>query len=94
MKIVHLDLKGAAPKLLYLEQIFSLLHTLGVHGVLMEYEDMFPFEGDLEVLRSTYAYSSADIEKIQDFVDRNQLEIIPLVQTFGHMEFVLKHDKY
>lgn len=37
-------------------QVFPLLSQLGANGVLMEYEDMFPFKGELEILRSPYAY--------------------------------------
>ncbi|KAG8145421.1 putative Hexosaminidase D-like protein, partial [Naja naja] len=66
MRLVHLDLKGAAPKVSYLEQ------------------------GELEILRSPYAYSEEDIMKIQELAGLNKLEIIPLVQTFGHVE----HEKY
>ncbi|XP_038618911.1 uncharacterized protein LOC119942282 [Tachyglossus aculeatus] len=58
-RLVHLDLKGAAPKISYLEQLFPLLSQLGATGVLVEYEDMFPFQGDLGILRSPYAYRSA-----------------------------------
>ncbi|XP_060116864.1 hexosaminidase D-like [Heteronotia binoei] len=94
MRLVHLDLKGAAPKVSYLEQVFPLFSKLGANGVLIEYEDMFPFKGELEVLKSPYAYSEEDIEKIQDLAELNKLEVIPLVQTFGHVEFILKHDKY
>ncbi|XP_063171251.1 hexosaminidase D-like [Candoia aspera] len=94
LRLVHLDLKGAAPKVSYLEQIFPLFSKMGANGVLMEYEDMFPFQGELEGLRSPYAYSEEDIVKIQELAGLNKLEIIPLVQTFGHVEFILKHDKY
>lgn len=37
-------------------QVFPLLSQLGANGVLIEYEDMFPFKGELEILRSPYAY--------------------------------------
>ncbi|XP_053326438.1 hexosaminidase D-like [Spea bombifrons] len=94
MKLVHLDLKGAAPKLSYFEQIFPLLSKLGANGLLIEYEDMFPFTGELEVLRSPHAYSESDIKNILHLAEINKLEVVPLVQTFGHMEFVLKHDKF
>ncbi|XP_042336643.1 hexosaminidase D-like isoform X2 [Sceloporus undulatus] len=93
-RLVHLDLKGAAPKVAYLEQIFPLFSKLGANGVLIEYEDMFPFTGELEILRSPYAYSEEDIGKVLELAERNKLEVIPLVQTFGHVEFILKHDKY
>ncbi|KAM9305453.1 hexosaminidase D-like [Gastrophryne carolinensis] len=94
MKLVHLDLKGAPPKVSYFEQIFPLFSKLGANGVLIEYEDMFPFTGELELLKSTHAYSQEDLAKILHLAEINHLEVVPLVQTFGHMEYVLKHDKY
>ncbi|NXK64926.1 HEXDC Hexosaminidase, partial [Sylvietta virens] len=94
MRLVHLDLKGAAPRVSYLEQVFPLLSQLGANGVLIEYEDMFPFKGELEILRSPFAYSEEDIERIQQLAEQHKLEVVPLVQTFGHVEFILKHEKY
>ncbi|NXC76924.1 HEXDC Hexosaminidase, partial [Anhinga anhinga] len=94
MRLVHLDLKGAAPKVSYLEQVFPLLSQLGANGILIEYEDMFPFQGELEILKSPYAYSEEDIERIQQLAELHKLEVVPLVQTFGHVEFILKHEKY
>ncbi|NXP18704.1 HEXDC Hexosaminidase, partial [Scytalopus superciliaris] len=94
MRLVHLDLKGAAPRVSYLEQVFPFLSQLGANGILIEYEDMFPFKGELEILRSPYAYSEEDIERIQQLAEQHKLEVIPLVQTFGHVEFILKHEKY
>ncbi|XP_054036217.1 hexosaminidase D isoform X1 [Dryobates pubescens] len=94
MRLVHLDLKGAAPRVSYLEQVFPLLSQLGANGILIEYEDMFPFKGDLEILKSPFAYSEEDIERIQQLAELHKLEVVPLVQTFGHVEFILKHQKY
>ncbi|NXA17141.1 HEXDC Hexosaminidase, partial [Ibidorhyncha struthersii] len=94
MRLVHLDLKGAAPRVSYLEQVFPLLSQLGANGILIEYEDMFPFKGELEILKAPYAYSEEDIERIQQLAELHNLEVVPLVQTFGHVEFILKHEKY
>ncbi|KAJ8251212.1 hypothetical protein GJAV_G00218540 [Gymnothorax javanicus] len=94
LKVVHLDLKGAPPKLTYLEQIFPLFSSLGATGVLLEYEDMFPYKGELQVLQSPNAYSVEDIKTIQNLAKLSKLLVIPLIQVFGHMEFVLKHEKF
>lgn len=93
-RIVHLDLKGAPPTLKYLKYLFPLLKKLGATGLLIEYEDMFPFEGDIKNVSALNCYSRQDIAEIQRLAKINELIIIPLVQTFGHFEFVLKLDKY
>uniref|UniRef100_A0A8C7BWU3 beta-N-acetylhexosaminidase n=1 Tax=Neovison vison TaxID=452646 RepID=A0A8C7BWU3_NEOVI len=92
MRLVHLDLKGAPPKVSYLSEVFPLFHALGANGLLLEYEDMFPYEGRLRLLRAKHAYSPPEIKEILHLATLNKLEVIPLVQTFGHMEFVLKHE--
>ncbi|XP_067914185.1 hexosaminidase D-like isoform X2 [Heterodontus francisci] len=55
---------------------------------------MFPYEGKLQVLRSSNAYSPSDIKEVINLARMHNFEVIPLVQTFGHMEFVLKHESF
>lgn len=93
-RFVHLDLKGAPPTVDYLQHLFPLLSSLGATGLLLEYEDMFPYWGRLEGIRAFNSYSVVDIREIQRLANDNNLEVIPLIQTFGHMEFVLKNEMY
>ncbi|XP_073345995.1 hexosaminidase D [Pagrus major] len=92
-KLVHLDLKGAPPRVEYLHKLIDLFSKLGVDGLLVEYEDMFPYEGELKLLQATtqHTYSREEVLSMQEFAKSKGMEVIPLVQTFGHMEFVLKH---
>lgn len=93
-RIVHLDLKGAPPKVYYFEQFFRLISRLGATGILIEWEDMFPYTGMLADCRNGNAYTEAEVKMIFGWAKENNLEIIPLVQTFGHLEWVLKHEKF
>lgn len=93
-RIVHLDLKGAPPKAHFFKEFFRYIAQLGATGILIEYEDMFPYTGVLAPLRSTNAYSDQEVKQIIDWAAVNNLEVIPLVQTFGHLEWILKHEKY
>ncbi|KAL3876982.1 hypothetical protein ACJMK2_034752 [Sinanodonta woodiana] len=93
-RIVHLDLKGAPPKVEYYEQIFPLFKKFGATGLLLEYEDMFPYKRELAELANPFAYSKEGIAEILELAKNNGLIVIPLVQSFGHFEFVLKHEKF
>ena len=93
-RIVHFDLKGAPPKLNYLLKLIPLMRQWGATGILMEYEDMFPYKNDLSVLSKPYAYSSDDIKAIQEEVKDAGMDFIPLLQSFGHVEFILKHRQF
>jgi hexosaminidase len=44
-RIVHLDLKGAPPSIDYIKKILTMSKRLGATGVLVEWEDMFPWSG-------------------------------------------------
>jgi len=89
-RLIHFDLKGAPPKVDYLVKILKLSAELGATGVLMEYEDMFPFEGRLASVAATNHYSRKDVKTLLDTCAELGLEVIPLVQTFGHLEMLLK----
>lgn len=41
-------------------------------------------------MTNRFAYERSDIEAIQTAAKTHQLEIIPLIQTFGHLEWLLK----
>ena len=64
-------------------QVLKLAKQLGATGVIMEYEEMFPFEGKLADITAVNAYTKEDIRRILDQCEELQFEVIPLVQTFG-----------
>ena len=55
---------------------------------------MFPFEGMLKDVAAVNHYNKSDIYNILIKSKELGLEVIPLVQTFGHMEFILKHGQF
>lgn len=92
--IVHVDLKGAPPRVEYLIEFFKLLSNHYVDGVLIEYEDMFPYSDEIEGIKRDDHYSEDDIKRILQAAESYHLEVIPLIQSFGHLEFVLKKPKF
>lgn len=97
-RLVHLDLKGAPPKLSYLEKLIPLFKQWGATGLLIEWEDTFPFHGSLGVVgskkESGRPYTEDEIKRILFLAKECGLSTIPLVQTFGHLEFLLKHEEW
>lgn len=89
-RFVHLDLKGAQPKLNYLKEFIPYAKKLGATGLLVEYEDFFPFINDLEAIKNQNHYTKQELNLLFDIIKENNLKIIPLIQTYGHLEFVLK----
>lgn len=93
-RFVHLDLKGAAPKIDYYQRLFPKLKEWGATGLLIEYEDMFPFTGRLASIRHGLAYSDADVDKLLRLAQVNGLKVMPLIQVYGHLEYVLKLEEF
>ncbi|KAJ8664476.1 hypothetical protein QAD02_006138 [Eretmocerus hayati] len=99
-RLVHIDLKGAPPRITYFEKLFPLLRTWGATGLLWEWEDTFPYTKELSPIGSNgpgglaSGYTVQQARHILKMAGDAGLAIMPLIQTFGHMEFVLKHDEW
>uniref|UniRef100_A0A1A9Z293 Beta-N-acetylhexosaminidase n=1 Tax=Glossina pallidipes TaxID=7398 RepID=A0A1A9Z293_GLOPL len=93
-RLVHFDLKGAPAKIRFLKQLLTTLKTLGATGLLIEYEDMFPFEGPLANLSATDAYKKEDLKGFLETCALRGFTIMPLVQYFGHLEYALKLQEF
>ena len=52
-RIIHLDFKGAPLKIEYLEKLFPKLAEWGATGLMIEYEDTFPYDGEFESVKDT-----------------------------------------
>ncbi|CAF1014560.1 unnamed protein product [Rotaria sp. Silwood1] len=92
-KYIHLDLKGAPPQpSKFYEAFFNFIDQLkmGVKGIVIEYEDLLPLNGRFANATHRFGYKQSDIELIHTAASAHQLEIIPLIQTFGHLEWLLK----
>jgi hexosaminidase len=91
MKFVHVDLKGARPQLQYWINFCRLLRDWGdVDGLVIEWEDSYPLDV-LKMYNQSWVYTREEATRMAKVAEDCGLRVIPLCQTFGHLEYVLKH---
>jgi hypothetical protein len=90
---VHLDLKGTPPTFSRLLSLLDDFSVLRYNLILVEWEDSFPWSV-APSFRSPTAYSEDEVRQFVEKAERLGLELVPLVQTLGHMENFLKGDRY
>jgi len=89
---IHLDLKGLPPSPERLLQLVELAALAKGNCLLVEWEDMYPWKDTC--LRNETAYGLKTIELFLKKARDWQIEIIPLVQSFGHLENLLSRKKF
>lgn len=89
----HIDMNTAHFTRSYLEKWLKELASLGYNTILWEPEAVVKWDNCPECSNSE-AFSKAEFRKILDFAANLGLENIPLLQTLGHCEYVLKNEKY
>ena len=91
---IHVDLKGLLFRPAYFEPLMQDLAGQGINTVLVEYEDIFPFKG----LDITYArgdrWSPATLSRFLAAAKQNGIEVIPLQQCLGHLEYLFRWNRY
>ncbi len=90
---VHLDLKGLPPTFGRLMKLLEIIKAVGFNCVLAEWEDSWPWEVD-ERFRSETAYSVEEVKEFHRRAKELGIEVIPLVQSLGHMETPLRLADY
>ncbi|XP_063880000.1 hexosaminidase D-like [Scylla paramamosain] len=86
----HLDLKGGAPRVEVLESLMVLAARAGATGVLVEWEDAFPYTGALANLSAHTAYTMQEVHRIAEAAKGAGLTLVHLMQSLGHLEYALK----
>lgn len=91
---IHLDLKGMNFKPAYIPQYLADLASQKINTVLVEYEDVFPFRGLHIAADPTRVWSPATLQTFLREAKRHHIEIIPLQQCLGHLEYLLCWKRY
>ncbi len=93
IRAVHLDLKGLVPTYARLLELLELFASANYNALFIEWEDMFPWSV-YEQFRSHAAYTEMQVSGICEKAASLGIQVIPIVQSFGHMETFLKVEKY
>lgn len=89
----HLDLRIQVMKPEALKDFAKELAGKGINTLIMEWEGTFPFEKH-PLIPNKYAYTKNEIKEFISFCSGLNIDVIPLQQTLGHMEYILQHYRY
>jgi len=93
VKGFHIDLRIQVMKMPELKRLVKNLAGKGINTILMEWEGTYPFTEE-PLISNRYAYSRAQIIDFIAYCHSLGLDVIPLQQSFGHVEYILKHYRY
>ncbi|SDP76555.1 Glycosyl hydrolase family 20, catalytic domain [Mucilaginibacter sp. OK268] len=93
IKGFHLDMRIQVMKLPALKKFVLNLSTKGINTIIMEWEGSYPFVRE-PLIANRYAYSRQEIAEFIGYCKSLHIQVIPLQQSFGHVEYILRNYKY
>jgi len=89
----HLDLRIQVMTMDALKAFALKLSKDGINTLIMEWEGTYPFEKH-PLIPNRYAYTKAEIVSFIKYCNDLGIDVIPLQQSFGHVEYILRNDRY
>ncbi len=89
----HLDLRIQVMKMPALKAFALNLSKGGINTLIMEWEGTYPFKNQ-PVIPNRYAYTREEIKSFVTYCQTLGIDVIPLQQSFGHVEYILRNSRY
>ena len=89
----HLDLRIEVMPMPALKAFAKKLSGEGMNTLIMEWEGTYPFASH-PMIPNRYAYSKAEIVDFIKYCNGLGIDVIPLQQSFGHVEYILRNERY
>lgn len=92
-KVMYVDFRNEVHTIDALKQLAQKVAADGFTCMMLEYEATFPFEKHA-TLQNRMAFTKEEIKDYIAYCDKLNLEVIPLQNCMGHMQYILRHDRY
>lgn len=89
----YLDMRGLFPKFENLLNYIKEMAHFKLNTLVVEYEDKLPRKRE-EFCHPTQSWTKEQLNQFLKVAEENFINIIPLQQTFGHLEYALKLPEY
>ncbi len=89
----HVDLRVQIMPLPTLKALSKEISSLGFNTIIMEWEATYPYNKH-SIISNRYAYSRKEIGEFIKYSEELGLDVIPLQQSLGHVEYILMHERY
>lgn len=89
----HVDLRVQVMPINTLKLMAKEIAAHGFNTLIMEWEATYPYEQH-RLIPNRYAYSREEIAEFVKYSESLGLDVIPLQQTLGHLEYLLRYERY
>jgi hexosaminidase len=93
VKAFHLDMRVQVMTMDALRAFALKLSKDGINTIIMEWEATYPFEKH-PLIPNRYAFTKAEVVSFIQYCNSLGIDVIPLQQSFGHVEYILRNDRY
>lgn len=90
----YIEFRNYYPKFKNILKYFEEMADRHTNSIILEMEDKRPTNTTLFTPDYVSGFSKEQIQTLCDVAYDNFIEIIPLQQSFGHLEYLLKQEKY
>lgn len=93
VKGFHIDLRIQVMTPQALNKFATELAGFGINTLVMEWEASYPYEKHATI-SNKLAYTREEIQSFVNYCNSIGIDVIPLQQCFGHVEYILRNNQY